>query len=113
MARRSVVGARPRHYSGLPDCASIFSLARVLSAESWHCIHKMRRSHAQTAQSLWIDIAGNCSHFVLIVPAPEAATMSTITLHDLAVSPRPIVGVECDHCIRRAAHGGNGAREDR
>ena len=28
--------------------------------------------------------------------------MSTLTLHDLAVSPRPIVGVECDHCIRRA-----------
>jgi hypothetical protein len=28
--------------------------------------------------------------------------MSTVTLHDLAVSPRPLVGVECDHCIRRA-----------
>ena len=28
--------------------------------------------------------------------------MSTVTLHDLAVSPRPILGVECDHCIRRA-----------
>ena len=28
--------------------------------------------------------------------------MSTVTLHELAVSPRPIVGVECDHCIRRA-----------
>jgi DNA-directed RNA polymerase subunit RPC12/RpoP len=28
--------------------------------------------------------------------------MSTVTLHDLAVSPRPIVGVECDHCIHRA-----------
>ena len=27
--------------------------------------------------------------------------MSTLTLHDLAVSPRSIVGVECDHCIRR------------
>jgi Zn finger protein HypA/HybF involved in hydrogenase expression len=28
--------------------------------------------------------------------------MSTVTLHDLAVSPRPIIDVECDHCIRRA-----------
>jgi len=28
--------------------------------------------------------------------------MSTVTLHDLAVSARPIVGVECDHCIHRA-----------
>jgi hypothetical protein len=29
--------------------------------------------------------------------------MSAVTtLHDLAVSPGPLVGVECDHCIRRA-----------
>jgi hypothetical protein len=34
--------------------------------------------------------------------APWEATMSTVTLHELAVSPRPIVGVECGHCIRRA-----------
>jgi hypothetical protein len=36
------------------------------------------------------------------VPAVEEATVSAVTLHDLAVSPRSIVGVECDHCIRRA-----------
>ena len=28
--------------------------------------------------------------------------MSTVTLHDLAVFPHPIIGVECDYCIRRA-----------
>jgi hypothetical protein len=27
--------------------------------------------------------------------------MSAVTLHDFVVSPRSIVGVECDHCIRR------------
>jgi hypothetical protein len=28
--------------------------------------------------------------------------MSLVTLHDLAVTPRPVIGVECEHCIRRA-----------
>src|SRR5580704_1209466 len=36
------------------------------------------------------------------IPALAEATMSPVTLYDLAFSPRLIVGVECDHCIRRA-----------
>jgi hypothetical protein len=46
----------------------------------------------------WLDVLILFSS----VAALEGATMSTVTLHDLAVSPRPIIGVECDHCIRRA-----------
>jgi DNA-directed RNA polymerase subunit RPC12/RpoP len=28
--------------------------------------------------------------------------MSSITLHDMAVSPQALIGVECAYCIRRA-----------
>jgi DNA-directed RNA polymerase subunit RPC12/RpoP len=32
--------------------------------------------------------------------------MSALTLHDLAGSSRPVVGIECNHCMHRALLGG-------